>query len=84
MAPAAPSSPWGARKKHAPSPASPAAAAVAAAGRGLHSSTFQLDLSALYGIGGARGGCAARVKGVSGGAQGVKGLFLCWTRLKLS
>jgi len=35
-----------------------------AAGRGLHSSTFQLNLSALYGIGGARRGCVARVKGV--------------------
>ena len=37
------------------------------AGRGLHSSTFQLNLNALYGIGGARGGCAARGKGVIGG-----------------
>jgi hypothetical protein len=34
------------------------------AGRCLHSSTFQLNLSALYGIGGARRGCLARVKGV--------------------
>ena len=33
-------------------------------GRGLHSSTFQLNLSALYGIGGARRGCVARVQGV--------------------
>jgi len=33
-------------------------------GRGLHSSTFQLNLSALYGTGGARKGCVARVKGV--------------------
>ena len=33
-------------------------------GRGLHSSTFQLNLSALYGIGGARRGCAAHAKGV--------------------
>jgi hypothetical protein len=37
------------------------------AGRGLHSSTFQLNLSALYGIGGARRGCVARVKWVLGG-----------------
>ena len=37
-------------------------------GRGLHSSTSQLNLSALYGIGGARRGCVARVKGVLGGA----------------
>ena len=33
------------------------------AGRGLHSFTFQLNLSALYEIGGARRGCVARVKG---------------------
>ena len=33
-------------------------------GRGLHSFTFQLNLSALYGIGGARRGCVAHVKGV--------------------
>jgi len=41
---------------------------VAFAGRGLHSFTFQLNLSAGYGIGGARRGCVARVKGVFGGA----------------
>jgi hypothetical protein len=35
--------------------------------RGLHSSTFQLNLSPFYGIGGARRGCVARVKGLSGG-----------------
>ena len=40
---------------------------VEAVGRGLHSSTFQLNLSALYGIGGARRGCVARVEGVLGG-----------------
>jgi hypothetical protein len=34
---------------------------------GLHSSTFQLNLSALYGIGGARRDYVARVKGVLGG-----------------
>jgi len=39
-------------------------------GRGLHSSTFQLNSSALYGIGGARRGCVACVKGVLRGAQG--------------
>jgi hypothetical protein len=33
-------------------------------GKGLHPSTFQLNLSALYGIGGARRGCVAHVKGV--------------------
>jgi len=37
-------------------------------GRGLHSFTSQLNLSALYGIRGARRGCVARVfKGVLGG-----------------
>jgi len=30
-------------------------------GRGSHSSTFQLNLSALYGVGGARRDCVARV-----------------------
>ena len=34
--------------------------------RGLHSFTFQLNVSALYGIGGARRGCVARMKGVLG------------------
>jgi len=36
-------------------------------GKGLHLSTFHLNLSALYGIGGAHRGCVARVKGVLGG-----------------
>jgi tetratricopeptide (TPR) repeat protein len=49
--------------------------AVPVRGRGLDSSTFQLNLSALYGIGGARRGCTARVKGVLGGVQGVKGVL---------
>jgi hypothetical protein len=38
-------------------------------GRGFHSSTFQLNLSALQGIRGARKGCDARVNVV----EGVKG-----------
>ena len=38
-------------------------AAIHATGRGSHSFTSQLNLSALYGIGGARRGCIARVKG---------------------
>ena len=37
------------------------------AGRGLHSFTSQLNLSAFYGIGGSRKDCVARVKGVLGG-----------------
>jgi len=53
-------------------------------GRGLHSSTFQLNLSALHGIGGARRGCVARVKRVLGGVKGVQGDLLSETRLKLS
>ena len=36
-------------------------------GRGLHSSTFQLNLSALYGIGGAHRDCVACVEEVLGG-----------------
>jgi hypothetical protein len=40
-------------------------------GRGLHSSTSQLNSSAFYGIGGARRGCVARVKGALGGVYGV-------------
>ena len=40
-------------------------------GRGLHSSTFQLNFSVVYGIGGSRRGCVARVKRVLGGFQDV-------------
>ena len=40
-------------------------------GRGLHSSTFPLNLSALYGIGGSRRGRVARGKGVLWGVKGV-------------
>jgi len=53
-------------------------------GRGLHSCTFQLNLSALYGIGGARKGTVARVKGVFGGILAVYGVCVYQTRLKLS
>jgi len=38
-----------------------------ASAMGLQWSTFKLNLSASYGIGGARRGCVARVKGVLGG-----------------
>jgi hypothetical protein len=44
-------------------------------GRGLHSFTSQLDLSACYGTRGARRGCVARVKGVFGGVRGCVGCF---------
>jgi len=53
-------------------------------GRGLHSSTPQLNLSTFYGIGGARRGCVARVKGVLRGSKVVQGVFVRQTRLKLS
>ena len=49
----------------APPPRTRAAAAPPRA-RGLHSSTFQLNLSALYGIGVARRDFVARVQGVLG------------------
>jgi len=53
-------------------------------GRGLHSFTSQLNLSAFYGMGDARRDYGARVKGVLGGVYGVYGVFVCQTRLKLS
>jgi len=53
-------------------------------GRGLHSTTFRLNLSALHGIGGERRSCVAHVKGVSGVVEGVQGVFFNQTRLKLS
>jgi hypothetical protein len=46
-------------------------AAGGAHGRGLHSFTSQLNLSAVYGMGGSRMGCVARVKAVIGGVEGV-------------
>jgi hypothetical protein len=39
--------------------------------RGLHSFTSQLTFSVFYGLGGARRGCVAHVKGVLWGVQGV-------------
>ena len=51
------------------------------AGRGLHSSTFQLNLSALHGIGAACKGCVARDKGVF---RVCRVFCVCQTRLKLS
>ena len=45
-------------------------------GRGLHSSTFPLNLSALHGIGVARRCCVVRMKGVLGGARGCVGCIL--------
>ena len=55
-----------------------------ALGRGLHSSTSQLNLSAFRGIGGALRGCVRGVQEVSGGIRGYLGYVLCQKRLKLS
>jgi len=50
--------------------------------RGLHSSTFQLNVSAFCGIGGALKDCSGvilrvfrKCRGVLGGVKGVKGVF---------
>jgi hypothetical protein len=41
-------------------------------------------LSAVYGIGGARRDCVARIEGVLRGVLSVKAVFVCQTRPKLS
>jgi len=50
-------------------------------GRGLHSPTFRLNVSALCGIGGALrvclGGAQGMLGGISGVSGGVYGVFLC-------
>jgi len=54
-------------------------------GRGLHSSTFRLNVSAFYGIGSAFRGCfTGGVQGVSGGLRGCPRCVLCQKRLRLS
>jgi len=53
------------------------------AGRGLHSSTFRLTVSALCGTGGAFRGCLGCLWGVRG-YLGCLRCILCRTRLKLS
>jgi len=58
--------------------------AAAVPGRGLHSSTFRLNLSALCGIGGASEGCLGVVQGVLEGIRGHEGRILCEKRLRLS
>jgi len=40
-------------------------------GRGLHSSTFRVNLSAFCGIGGALRGCLGGVRGLPGAIKGV-------------
>ena len=53
-------------------------------GRGLHSSTLQLNLSAFCVTGGAVRGCLGGVWGVAGGIRDVYSVLLCQKRLKLS
>jgi hypothetical protein len=53
-------------------------------GRGLHSSTFRLNLSASCGIGGAFRCCLGGVWEVSRGVRACSGCVLCQKRLRLS
>jgi hypothetical protein len=53
------------------------------AGRGLHSSTFRLNVSAFCGIGGPSGGAYSVFEGVMG-IMGCFGCILCQKRLRLS
>ena len=52
--------------------------------RGLHSSTFRLNVSAFCGIGVASRGCLGGVQKVLGGGRGVRGCSGCMKRLRLS
>ena len=60
------------------------ATAILNDGRGLHSSTFQLNLSAFCGIGDAFRDCLGGVLGVRGDIRGQFGRLLCQKRLRLS
>ena len=53
-------------------------------GRGLHSSTFQLNVSAFCGIGGAFMGWSGDAYEVLGGIRGCSGCYLCQKRLNVS
>jgi len=53
-------------------------------GRGLHSTTFQLNISAFCGIGGVFMGCHWGVKEVSWGDRRCVGCMVCQEGLKLS
>jgi len=53
-------------------------------GRGLHSSTFRLNVSAFCGIGGALRGYSRGVYEVVGGKRGCLRRILCKKRLRLS
>ena len=58
--------------------------AVVVDGRALHSFTFQLNLSASCGIGGAFRGGVWDFQEVLGGNRGCLGYVLCQKRLRLS
>jgi len=53
------------------------------AGRGSHSFTFQLNVSAFCEIGGAFRGCLGGVWEASGGIRGCLGCISCQKRLRL-
>ena len=55
-----------------------------AQGRGLHSPTFRLNVSAFYGIGGALCSCLGVVWQVSRVVMASSGCILCQKGLKLS
>jgi hypothetical protein len=55
-----------------------------AAGRGLHSSTFWLNLSAFCGTGAAFMGCLGGIWAVTRGVRGCLGCYLCQIWLSLS
>jgi len=52
--------------------------------RGLHSFTFQLNVSAFYEIGGTSRGYSGSVSEVSRVVAEIQGAFLCQKRLRLS
>ena len=54
------------------------------AGRGLHSSTFRLNVSAFYVTEGAFRGYPGGVLGVLGGSKGCLRCIWCWKWLRLS
>jgi hypothetical protein len=57
---------------------------IAKKGRGLHSFTSQLNLSAFCMTGGALRDCFGCVQGVVRNIRGVRAVLLCQKRLKLS
>jgi len=62
----------------------PAVFSAAVAGRGLHSSSFRLNVSGFFGIGVEFKGYLEGVDGVLGGITGCLGCSLCQKRLRLS